>query len=401
MKKNEILTAFFIAKKNIEKNRSSLVFTVLIISLGFISSIVIYGVLQNVGYNLQENFIETTAGHIVFEPYGDEAKIRNVNNVMKKVKTVPNVLGVAGVTKKTVRLWDSNGNHVDSEVYVVDPEDFSEVSVVDEIVREGSWLNKGEVGAILVGCILIERCNDLEDFDRIDVSSGERVDALFGGELEVRLTLQGIYDHSHIDIERTSYIGEATAREIFGEYDSDEADQIIIRLPDRSYSDEVLEELLEMNIRADILTWEDKSSQHSSVVDSFGVIGNISFFIGLLISAISIYVILYINILNKKTQIGIIKAIGIKSRVVSLSYVVLSFLLGVIGSVFGVLLTLSMIGYFKFNPIRTGIGELVPQVTLEVFLLVFSAIVLASIVSGYIVSKRITKLNIIKAIFHG
>jgi putative ABC transport system permease protein len=123
--------------------------------------------------------------------------------------------------------------------------------------------------------------------------------------------------------------------------------------------------------------------------------------LGLLISAISIYVILFINILNKKTQIGIIKAIGIKSKVVALSYIMLSFFLGIIGSILGVGLTLLMVKYFEFNPIHTGVGELVPQVDLEIFLFVGTAIILASVISGYIVSKRITKQNIIEAIFHG
>jgi putative ABC transport system permease protein len=159
--------------------------------------------------------------------------------------------------------------------------------------------------------------------------------------------------------------------------------------------------LARMNLNVEILTWKDKSSRFSSIVDSFGIIGNISFLIGMLISAISIYVILYINILNKKTQIGIIKAIGIKSKIVGLSYVFLSLFLGIIGSVFGIILTLLMIEYFKINPIQTGIGELVPRVTLSLFLIVSIAIISVSVISGYLVSRKITKQNIIEAIFHG
>ena len=401
MKKNEILTALFIAKKNVIKNKSILIFTILIISLGFISSIIIYGVLKDVTYDLQENFIETNMGHVILEPYGDNDKIENVENVIKKIKTLPNILGIAKVNKKTARMYDSNGDYIDTIVYVINPEEFSQISVIDGIIKEGSWLNKGEKNKILMGCINIDKCSEIKAFDTIDIGVGEKVRTIFNGYPETELTLQGIYDHRYFEIETASYINEDTAIEIFNDYDSSMADQIIIRLPDRIYTQKTIEEISKFEINAKIFTWEEKSSRLSSVVDSFEIIGDISFFIGLLISAISIYIILYINILNKKTQIGIIKAIGIKSRVIALSYVMLSFFLGVIGSIMGILLTLSMVEYFNFNPIQTGVGELVPLVTTKIFLFVGSAIMFASIISGYIVSKKITKQNIIEAIFNG
>jgi len=401
MKKNEILTALFIVKKNLIKNKSALIFTILIISLGFISSIIIYGVLQDVGYDLQENLIETNMGHIILEPYKNNEKIEDVDSIIKKIKTLPNILGISKINKKTARLYDSKNNYVDTEVYIINPEEFAKVSVINEIISWGSWLNKREKDKIILGCINIDKCNEIKAFDTIDVVVGEKVTVIFNSNPAIELTLQGIYNHRYIDIETISYISENTAIEIFSDYDPTKADQIIIKLPHRDYTKAALDELSNMHINAKISTWKEKSSKFSSVLDSFLIIGDISFFIGLLISAISIYVILYVNILNKKTQIGIIKAIGIKSKVIALSYVMLSFFLGVIGSILGILLTLLMVEYFKYSPIQTGVGELVPQVTPQIFLLVGFAIVLISIISGYLVSKKITKQNIIEAIFHG
>jgi putative ABC transport system permease protein len=401
MNKNEIYTAFFIAKKNIIKNRNSLLLTILIISLGFISSIVIYGVLKDVSHDLQENFIETNMGHIILESYNNNKKIENIDNVLSKIKILPNVLGISTITKKSARLYDGKNNHIDTEIYIINPEEFSKTSVVDNLIKEGAWLNRGERDKIILGCINVESCNNVKAFNSIDVRIGESIRSLSNGYSEFELTLKGIYQHRYNEVERTAYITQETAKNLFLDYNSKEADQIIILLSDRSHSDEMVTELSKMNLNVKISTWEDKSSMFSSIVDSFSVIGNISFFIGILISAISIYVILYINILNKKTQIGIIKAIGIKSKVISLSYILLSFFLGIIGSIFGVILTLLMIGYFRFNPIKTGIGELVPQVTIGLLLFVGTTIILASVISGYIVSKRITKQNIIGAIFHG
>lgn len=401
MNKNEIYTAFFIAKKNILRNKGVLIFTIFIISLGFISSIIIYGALQDTSYDLQENYIETIAGHITLEPYDDKEKIENVENVLKKVKVLPKVLGAAAITEKSARLYDSNGDYIDTEIYVVDSEKFSYSSVVPGLFNEGDWLSKGEKDKIVLGCMNIKKCNEIEAFDTIDINVGESFLVAPTGYESTELVLKGIYDHRFIDIERISYVNKETANEIFGDYDSSEADKIIIRLSEREYTEETIEELNKMNLNLKISDWKEETSKHSSVIDSFLIIGDLSFFIGVIISAISIYVILYINIMNKKRQISIIKAMGIKSRVVALSYVFLSLFLGVLGSIAGIFLTLLMIEYFKFNPIQTGIGDLVPRVTPEVFSLVTLAIISVSIISGYLVSKKVTKQNIIEGIFYG
>jgi len=401
MKWSEVFTAFFIAKKNIERNGKSLLLTVLIISLGFISSVIIYGVLNNVNYVLQENFIETNLGHISLEPYGYEDKIEGVDAIIKQVENLPNVLGVSSVFEKSARMVDQYGNYVDSQIYVVDSEDFSEVSLVDDMIIDGDWLSEGKSGEIVLGCVSLRDCNENEAYNRIDIEVGESFDFIVGNGRVFPLVLKGIYNHQYIEAGLISYIDKKTAEIVFDDYDSQKVDKIIIRIPDREFSDQVVEDLIELNLNVEILDWEEKSSRYSSMVDSFGVIGDISFLLGIIISSISIYIILYINILNKRTQIGIIKAIGVRSEVIGLSYVFLSFFLGILGSIFGVFLTLSMIEMFKVNPIHTGLGDMIPEVSSLVLLIVAGVVVLASIISGFVVSRKISKENIIEAISRG
>jgi putative ABC transport system permease protein len=401
MNKNEIYTAFFIAKKNLIKNKGILIFTILIISLGFISSTIIYGVLKDTGYDMQENFIETTIGHIVLEPYSVGQKIQNADNILKKTRELPNVVGVAKISKKNARIYDRNNNHIDTEIYIVNPNSFADISVVDDIIWDGSWLSRGEKDKIVIGCVNIKNCNEIKAFNTLDVNVGGKTKVVFSGYGEFELFLKGIYNHNFIQTEFISYINEDTAKELFPDYDSNTADLIVIRLSDRKHTEKVVNELYVMNLQTKISDWKEKSSMHSSIIDSFMIIGDLSFIIGVIISAISIYVILYINILNKKTQIGIIKAIGIKSKVIALSYIILSLFLGIVGALLGVLLTMLMTQIFNLYPIKTGVGALVPQISIVMYVVVALAIVVASVISGYIVSKRITKQNIIGAISHG
>jgi putative ABC transport system permease protein len=401
MKKNEILTALFISKKNIMRNKMTLSLTVIIIALGFISSIMIYGILRNTGYDLQENFIETITGHIVIEPYDGQNSLYNSDFTLKKLKSLSNIVGVSKINKRTITIFDKLGNSKGIELYIVNPYDFSETSDIDDLIEIGTFLNEGEKGKIVLGCLNIESCNDIKAYRALDIEVGETSKVLIENNTFSNLTLQGIYNHQFFQVEFIGLINEETAEDIFSDYNKSEANSIIIRLPDRSYTKGTIKEIENLNLNAKVYDWEEKTSQQNSIVESFLIIGDLSFIIGIIISAISVYIILYINILNKKSQIGIIKALGIKSKVVSTSYVILSLFLGILGSIAGILLTFIAVEIFKSNPIETGVGNLAISVSPINFIVVTLSITLASVFSGYLVSKRITKQNIITSIYHG
>jgi putative ABC transport system permease protein len=173
---------------------------------------------------------------------------------------------------------------------------------------------------------------------------------------------------------------------------------IIIRLKNREDTNKVVNELSSLGLKAKVTGWKEKLSYFTEIVSSFDIIRIISFIIGIVISAVSIYIILYINILNKRVQIGIMKAIGVNSEVISLSYIMQAIFYGVIGSIAGIFLTLLMVQYFTFNPINTPIAKITPMISLgNIVFVVFSTIII-SILSGYLVSRRVTKQHILQSI---
>lgn len=401
MRKNEVVTALFIAEKNVLKNWRALFFTIIVVALGFVSSVFIYGTLEDVGYTLEENFIETNYGHIALRPYGDSLKIEDVDEVIRKVMTVPNVLNAASVNKKSGEFCDSFGDCTASQILVVDEREFSDFSVVDDLVFDGEWLNGGNLRGVVLGCDKIISCaGEMKGIDRIDVDVGEKLSFEFvGGKVE-DFYLAGIYDHYFKDVEGFSYITEDAGEDVFG-FDASSSDEIVLMLPSRDYVEEVMSEIIELNLGLEVLTWEENSAELTGTVSSFSLIGDLAFLMGIVISFISVLIILYIIILTKETQIGIIKAIGVKSNVVLLSYVFLGFFLGVAGAALGIILTLSLIWIFELHPLITGIGPLVPLVSMKVYFVVGFSIIMASVVSSYIVSRKISKQNIIEAVFNG
>lgn len=392
-------TSFFLAWKSIVRNKKKVFLTLLIVSLGFISSIIIYGVLKDTAYDLEQDFIDTYFGHIFLEPYDSHEQINNVQNIMDKIEILPEVVGVTSINRFPARLYDSKGNYIDKEIWAVDPEKYSKTSSVESLTFEGDYLEKGDKDKIFIGCLNLKSCSNFADsMPNIDASVGDKISIKLNTGETGEFYIKGNYKHNFDTVADITLITEESAEQISKNYDKNQADMILIRLSDRELTQEVIEEISFLGINAKIIGWEDKLSFYSGIIESFDVVGNLSFLIGVVISAISVYVILHINILNKKVQIGIMRAIGIRSKIISFSYTLQGFFYGVFGSVFGIIFTFMIIGYFKINPIASSIGELVPKVTSEIFMLVASAIIVASTLTGYFVSRKIVKLNIIESI---
>lgn len=390
----------FLAWKGIVKNKKTTILILFIIGLGFISSVTIGGIIKNVVYNLEQDFIDTSVGNIILEPLEKGSKIEDVRGIIKKIETLPNIEGIAAVQKKSARLIDERGDYIDAEVWIVNPSDFAEASRIDELLEDGEFLNDNSINELYTGCTNIQSCSNAEGVSNIDLDVGKKVNVVFSSGESANLTLQGVYKHGFEQVEHLNLIGEKTAEQIFSDYNKDLADIIIVRLSDRKLTEKMFFEISFLGINAEVYNYNDKLVFYSDIVNSFGVISLISLIIGVIIAAISVYIILYINILHRRVQIGIIKAIGVDSETISLSYLLQALFYGIFGSILGILLTFLMLGYFNLNPISTSIGRVIPDITLNNYVLVSLTIIIASTLTGYFVSRRIIKQNILNSILN-
>ena len=73
-------------------------------------------------------------------------------------------------------------------------------------------------------------------------------------------------------------------------------------------------------------------------LDTFGLVDSIMRVISLLVAAITVFIITYVDLVNRRRQIGIERAIGIRSAAIVASYVLKTLATAVIGIAFGYLL---------------------------------------------------------------
>ena len=113
-----------------------------------------------------------------------------------------------------------------------------------------------------------------------------------------------------------------------------------------------------------------------------------------------LFIVIYINVINKKRQIGILRAIGISRSVVYGSYLIQSFLYSILGIVIGGLLFgYGLMPYFKSHPIDLSIGQVSLVINPGNVRNSVIGILLAAVLAGVIPVVNIIRQSIIKAIW--
>ena len=119
-----------------------------------------------------------------------------------------------------------------------------------------------------------------------------------------------------------------------------------------------------------------------------------------MVAGIVIFIVIYINVISKKRQIGILRAIGIKRDVIVGSYLAQALFYAVLGIIFGGLIFgYGIQSYFTLHPIDLPIGQVslaIKQMTIQYAVL---GLLVAAVLAGLIPVISITRQSIIQAIW--
>jgi ABC-type antimicrobial peptide transport system permease subunit len=74
------------------------------------------------------------------------------------------------------------------------------------------------------------------------------------------------------------------------------------------------------------------------IIKTFHMLGSVFSSLGLVVSAITIFIVVFINALTRRKFIGILKGIGINGQVIEISYMFQSIFYAICGSAIGLLL---------------------------------------------------------------
>ena len=193
-------------------------------------------------------------------------------------------------------------------------------------------------------------------------------------------------------------------------YDTDSVDRINLLLTDGSQTESVraalLKRLTEHGLDVEIQTWYELSSFYTKVKQMFNVIFAFAFLIVFTIVVMSVINTVGMAIMERTREIGTLRAIGVKRGGIVRLFAVESAVLGILGSLLGIGLTLIVstgVDFFEPTWIPPQITRRVP---LEVYLvpreMLFSvgALLLLSLLAASVPAREASRMEIVSALGH-
>jgi putative ABC transport system permease protein len=349
---------------------------IVIMVLTFLSNVLISGILVGLieGGN-QANRGQYT-GDVFISELPDESFIENTSEIvttLERIKEVESYTAryVAGATieanYKTRRNFNTLPNSVGTQLAGIDPVAEDVVTGLSDAVIEGEYLDENQSGYILIGSTLLERHSAFSDqFEPLrDVFPGDRVKVSVntgivntvdeGGFFEGEnagarvdeFIVKGIVDSKVGEVSIRAFMTESDFRRLTGRT-SLLASEIAIDVEPGTTDQEFKDILIGNDFEqyAKIRTAAEAIPKFlDDIKQTFNILG---FLIGIIVSAvgaITIFIIIYINAVVHRKQIGILKGIGIRRNAIIYSYMIQAIVYAVAGV--GIALALT---YFVFVP---------------------------------------------------
>lgn len=238
--------------------------------------------------------------------------------------------------------------------------------------------------------------------DKLAISVGDRLQITTPSGAIVDYEVVGLFDLGVGAIDGSWVIGNVrTGQSLFGF--GDRVTSIELTVFDVFEADLVAADVVRLldSDRLEVTNWKDENGQLLSALESQSLSNNIIQAVIIVSVAIAIASLLSITVLQKRRQLGILKAMGIKDRAASLIFVFQGLLIGAMASAVGITLGLGLL--YSFTVFATTGGESIIDFAIEPAFIVRSLTIsiLASVIAGLIPAGRSLRLNPIDVIREG
>ncbi len=399
MDKKDFKVIAFLAYKNIIKSKSTFFVIIAVMAMSFLSITFFAAIIDGLGYEFEEGMIEGLTGHLMIEPTEDNLYLENVDTLVKNIKRIPGVVGVAPRLESSVIATYKN-TEMGIPVFFINPQDELKVSNFHESMILGEYLSEKDGNELIIGADIIQSYAQEDDTQkRLNINVGDTIKLSLSNGFVDDYKVKGIFKTGSKFSDDKILLNYDEYNEIF--HTDNVASKILIKLPERGGEDYYKQKIIDLGVSDQINPWQTKMGAVKQFVGSLQITNQITGFIGLLTAFATIYIIIFINVTNKRKQIGILKAVGIKKEIILGSYVLQSIIYGVVGVIVGNIVMQGLLALLTMHPLAMPIGDVVPILTTERLVTTSLTLIFASIVAGYFPSKKAANDNILDAIFGG
>lgn len=326
-----------LAWRNVWRHRRRTLIVILAIGLGLLMMMLYDGIVAGFEQAIYGNAVQVLGGNIQIHAEGYGAKtgqspllpLNNDQQIVDAAMQQPQVL-LASRRIKTSGMATSREGAFGVNIVGIQPDLEQSISLEAQKVVAGRYLTPTDLDQIFIGKGLA---------DTMDVTVGDRI-TLVGRDVHKQMrkrtmTVAGIYDINMPEIEkRNIYISLAEAQDLYGL--SGQSTEVAITLHKIGEEDAVIQALNPVLAGGEVQTWATSFPEMLQAIKTKGAVMDIFSVIILFIAGIGILNMLLMAIFERTREIGVLAALGMKPRQISILFLLEGAMMGLVGLGVGV-----------------------------------------------------------------
>jgi ABC-type lipoprotein release transport system permease subunit len=398
-----------LAWRNILRNKRRTLLSGIAVGIGLASMIYVNALFTGMLESMVRTATDTFLGHgqIHAEGFMDtleaEKTIINSESILKDLHSDSSLLRFSPRTV-SFSMVSSAGGLKSVMLYGIDPEMEKDISLVDETIKEGSFLGQNEAGKILIGS---------KTADTLEVGIGDRVVVTLAeadtGELSQDMfRIGGIF---HMGIREAdsglAFVHIRKSQELLGL--GMNIHEIALKFKSLEMAGDPRIPFWKIYSRGgnEAIGWKEMVPQLESVIEMSSLSTGITLFLVFGIVGLTIMNSLFMSLYERMFEFGVLRAIGTRPSGMGAIVVMEAIALSVISMVIGSILGFGVTGYFSVKGINyrgiefagVTITDLIfPSFTIEQFTLYPVLILLFSIAAAIYPAVFAAKLTPARAL---
>ncbi len=387
---------FLISRQIIRGNKWTLALVILLMSVAFVNLVFVNSLFNGIVQSTNDQVIATTSGNITITPPDKHELFSGAARLLEQVRAVRGVEAASPRTfvPATLSRGEAQGSY---QVQAVDPAAERAATSIPGKMSSGSYLGENDTNGIVLGRQLAGGPGVEEDSGLGVTRVGDTVVLNIDG-VSRPLIVRGIFYTKYAEADRGAFINQKTLEQMMPAM-RDRASIVLVKTSRKGGEQPIVSRLKAAGIDGTFKTWQQVAGVMSSVANSFVTINALLTTVGFIIAAVVIFIIVYVDISNKRRQIGILRAIGIKPYLVSSTYILQATIYSLVGVAVGVALFFGiLIPYFKVHPFSIPIGDVSLYVDYIDFIWRGLTVVAVAIVSALVPALIATRRPILDEI---
>ncbi len=405
----ELRVAAFLAFKSVARGyRSTLLLMVAILSLTFVNALFVAGILNGMTNAIHRQVIDHFTSNLVIDPQETPVKKPFIPHQRELRRQLQHIAGVTG-TARHYRLSGAvaydrertgRPRSVAVEVVGIDPEDEARVTGVARGLIAGRYLEAGDTNEIVLGAELAGGYGGVQEVTSLGGAGvGEEVSVTYGGGVTRTYRVKGIYRVRFGFVDRLAFITAREAESILATHNS--ASQILVRVDTRAAPEQAyVRQVRALAPNLEVRRWADLMGALANVSQALWAITLMVSAVSLGVAATTIFMLIYVHAVNRRRQIGILKAIGLRPRTIVASYVLQAMFLSGCGILAGSVVTTQVVHpFFVEHPLRLPMGD--TSLVLDPAYVLGSAATLVAVgfLAGLVPAWQVVREDILQAIW--